>query len=64
MDNVSQYVGRITDPEREVPPDPPDGSVINGRATVDDDEARIVSEARAQERAAGAAMVAGIGRGR
>lgn len=64
LDNVINYIGMLTEPERGSRVDPPDGSMINGRATTDDAEAALVAEGRQQEREAGAAMVAGIGRGR
>jgi hypothetical protein len=64
LDNVVNYVGLITDPERDTRVAPADGSTINGRAAVDDDEAAVIKAAREQERAACAATVAGIGRGR
>lgn len=64
LDNVVNYIGMLTEPDRERHVDPPDGSMINGRATTDDAEAAVVAEGRQQEREAGAAMVAGIGRGR
>ena len=62
LDNAQTYLGMLTTPVKERPVDPPDGSTINGREAVDDAEAALITEARLQQRAAGAAMVAGIGR--
>ena len=62
LDNVPGYVGLVTNPDRVVPPDPPDGSQINGRAAVDAAEAALIRAAKEAERAACAAVVAGIGR--
>ena len=64
MDNVASYVGLLSNPEKDRPVDPPDGTRINGRLAVDDAEEAIIKAAREQERAAGAAMVAGVGQGR
>ena len=64
LDNVPGYIGLVTDPEKERRADPPDGMRINGRMAVDDAEAAVIKAAREQERLAGAAMVAGVGRGR
>ena len=61
LDQMVTYVGLLTTPERETRTDPPDGSMINGRAAVDADEAAVIRAAREQERARGAAIVAGIG---
>lgn len=60
MDNVHISVGLLSNPEKERPADPPDGSMINGRLAVDDAEEALIKAAREQERAAGAAMVAGL----
>lgn len=62
MDNVANYVGLLTKPEQVRPANPPDGTRINGRLAADDAEAAVIRAAREQERAAGAAIVAGIGR--
>ena len=62
LDNAQTYLGMLTTPAKERPADPPDGSTINGRVAVDADEEALIQAARLQQRAAGAAMVAGIGR--
>lgn len=63
LDQVDRYVGLLSNPEKDRPADPPDGTRINGRIA-QPDEVDVIKAAREQERARCAAMVAGIGRGR
>ena len=61
LDNVVGILGLRTQPEPGVHAGPPDGTRINGRDALPD-EVDVIKAAREQERQAGAAMVAGIGR--